>query len=201
MVTDSEASSRRPIWPWLIVVMLIVIGMWSTTPQPATDAGPDDFGADRAMAHIRAIAVEPHPMGTAANARVREYIVDQLLDLGIEVDRQTTTVPDYFGNLQPVDIVNIIARIPGTTGERAVALIGHYDTVPTTPGANDNTAAVAAIIETARALVTGPPLQNDILLIFTDAEEPAPRHAGRRIESGAATEIGIACHRLVTHSS
>ena len=57
----------------------------------------------------------------------------------------------------------------------AVALVAHFDSDPTTPGANDDAAGVAAILETARVLLSGPPLRNDVILLFTDGEEPAPR--------------------------
>jgi len=50
-------------------------------------------------------------------------------------------------------------------------LAAHYDSVPTGPGANDDGTAVAALLETARALTSGPPLRNDVILMFTDGEE------------------------------
>ena len=54
---------------------------------------------------------------------------------------------------------------------KPLALAGHYDTVPTTPGAGDDTSALATMLETARALVAAPILRNDVILIFTDEEE------------------------------
>lgn len=54
--------------------------------------------------------------------------------------------------------------------------MGHCDTVPASPGANDDAAAVAAVLETARALLAGHRLRNDVILLFTDGEEPAPRY-------------------------
>lgn len=90
-------------------------------------------------------------------------------------------------------MVNIIGRIPGTDSTAAVALMAHYDTVPTTPGANDNTTAVAALLETGRAILAGPPLRNDILLLFTDGEEPAPRYGATAFvaHNPAFRDIGI----------
>jgi hypothetical protein len=114
-------------------------------------------------------------MGSAEIDRVRSYLVAELEELGLEIDLQTSSAPDFFGDGGPVDIVNIIAWIPGTANTRAVVLIAHYDTEDTTTGANDNSAAVAALLETARALRSGPPLANDIVFLFTDAEEPAGR--------------------------
>ncbi len=40
------------------------------------------------------------------------------------------------------------------------------------PRPADDASGVAAILETARALKAGPPLRNDVILLFTDGEEP-----------------------------
>ena len=59
-------------------------------------------------------------------------------------------------------------------------LAGHYDTVPVSPGANDDSSAIAILLETARALLSSPPLQNNVILLFTDAEEPGQFRYGAR---------------------
>jgi hypothetical protein len=77
-----------------------------------------------------------------------------------------------------------MARIPGAGAPhqpaRAVALVCHHDSVPTGPGAGDDGAAVAALLETARALKTGPALRNDVILLFTDGEEAPDGLPGAR---------------------
>ena len=50
-------------------------------------------------------------------------------------------------------------------------LVAHYDTVPASPGAADNGSAVVAILETLRALKSSQPLRNDVIALFSDAEE------------------------------
>ncbi len=95
-------------------------------------------------------------MGTAENAGVRSYLVDELAVLGLRPELQTITVPDYFGAPgATVEVVNVMARIPGTVGAKAVAVMAHYDSVPTTPGANDDAAGVAAVLEVGRVIVGG----------------------------------------------
>jgi hypothetical protein len=59
----------------------------------------------------------------------------------------------------------------GTDGRKALMLAAHYDTVARSPGANDDSASVAAILETVRALKVGPQLKNDLIILFTDGEE------------------------------
>lgn len=66
---------------------------------------------------------------------------------------------------------NLIAERPGTTkGAGLVVVIAHLDTVRDSPGANDNTASVAGLVELAR-LLTPSPARFDVLLAATDMEE------------------------------
>jgi hypothetical protein len=141
------------------------------------DAPVGEFSAERAMTHVREIAAEPHPMGSAANARVGSYIAVELAGLGLEVRTQPLRVADYFGAPgDTVEIVNVAARLRGTASTGTIVLMAHYDSVPTTPGANDNAAGVAALLEAARALTRREPLRNDVIVLATDGEEPAPRY-------------------------
>jgi hypothetical protein len=66
---------------------------------------------------------------------------------------------------------NVVARFPGTDSAGALLLCAHYDSVPSSPGAGDNGAAVAALVEVARLLRPRLPLRNDLILLFTDGEE------------------------------
>nr|WP_254360868.1 M20/M25/M40 family metallo-hydrolase [Corallococcus exiguus] len=66
---------------------------------------------------------------------------------------------------------NVLAHVKGQDSRGVIAIVAHYDSVPTSPGASDDGAGVAAMLETLRALRTGPPLRNDVLFLFTDAEE------------------------------
>src|SRR5256712_1156451 len=53
--------------------------------------------------------------------------------------------------------VNVIAFKPGTISPQEVLVVGaHLDTVPPSPGANDNASGVAAVLEVARLLAEVP---------------------------------------------
>ncbi|GAB4568002.1 MAG: hypothetical protein Tsb0020_21000 [Haliangiales bacterium] len=81
-------------------------------------------------------------------------------------------VRESWGNPFPgATLHNVIARLPGTEGTHAVLIMGHYDSIPTGPGASDNGAAVAAMLETMRALRATEPLRNEVVFLFTDGEE------------------------------
>ena len=170
---------RRPLQPELValllvalVIVLVIYGQ--RQPQPLSVAAPlDVFAAGRAKELLKKIAEKPHPVGTAAHDAVRDYVLQQLTAMGLEAQVQkTTSINAKLGNPVTAGTVeNVIARIPGTVNHHAVLVVAHYDSVPTGPGASDDGSAVAAILETVRALRTGPPLKNDLIVLFTDAEE------------------------------
>ena len=121
------------------------------------------------------VAAQPHPIGAPANAAVRDYLLSEIAKLGLEGQVQRTTVSELSplsGDAQVTPVENVVVRLPGTAGTgKAVLLTGHYDSVPTTPGAGDCGSCVAAVLETLRAVKAGPPLQNDVIFLFTDGEE------------------------------
>ena len=70
--------------------------------------------------------------------------------------------------------VNIITRIPGTSSNKSLLLMSHYDSAPHTAsyGASDAGSGVVTVLEAVRAyLATGQKPKNDIIILFTDAEE------------------------------
>ncbi|HSG85146.1 MAG TPA: M28 family peptidase [Candidatus Limnocylindrales bacterium] len=179
MVDRGPSHWRAARWALAILGVAGIIAVVPPLPLGApTEGGPDVFSAARAIELIERIAVEPRPIGSAANERARATIVDELERLGLEPELQASEASDWFGlaDGSPVPVVNVLARIPGTASTGGVALVGHHDTVPTTTGANDDAAAVAVILEAARAIMAGPALRNDVILVLTDGEEPAPRY-------------------------
>ncbi|NPC53375.1 M20/M25/M40 family metallo-hydrolase, partial [Corallococcus exiguus] len=143
------------------------------TALPAT-APPEVFSAGRAREHLARIAARPHPVGSQAHREVREYLVDTVRGLGVTPEVQATAAihPDMEENSIPgATVHNVLAHVKGQDSRGVIAIVAHYDSVPTSPGASDDGAGVAAMLETLRALRTGPPLRNDVLFLFTDAEE------------------------------
>ncbi|RKG51198.1 M20/M25/M40 family metallo-hydrolase [Corallococcus sp. AB011P] len=137
-------------------------------------APPEVFSAGRAREHLARIAARPHPVGSQAHREVREYLVDTVRGLGVTPEVQATAAihPDMEENSIPgATVHNVLAHVKGQDSRGLIAIVAHYDSVPTSPGASDDGAGVAAMLETLRALRTGPPLRNDVLFLFTDAEE------------------------------
>ena len=123
------------------------------------------------MVYLENFAQKPHPIGTAEHDRVRDYLVAELAKLGVspETHRATGVTPRYqvAGSVE-----NVVVRLKGASGAKDAAMLAaHYDSVPAGPGAADDGAGVAALLETLRALRSGPALKNDVIFLLTDGEE------------------------------
>lgn len=141
------------------------------------DAPASEFSSGRAMKHLGVIAQRPHPMGSIESENVRNYLINELASLGMTPEVQRTTVVSHWAKqrgftlVPAATVINVLARMKGIDNTKALLLVAHYDSVPTAPGASDDGAAVAAILETLRALKAGPSLKNDVICLFTDGEE------------------------------
>jgi hypothetical protein len=142
--------------------------------RPPAAAGADapltDFSAMRAAVDVAAIAQRPHPVSSADHARVRDYVVRRLRELGVEPRLQETTGV-FARDGVAGRVSNIVARLKGSASTRAILLATHYDSVPSGPGAGDDASGVAVLLETLRALRDGPALANDVIFLITDGEE------------------------------
>lgn len=161
-----------PLLGLLLVAGLAVWLVQPPRPVPAT-APATEFSAYRARPDVVALASQPHPLGSAANAQVRDYLLSRCRELGLAPGVQDLSlVVNEQGPLLAGRVQNVVARLPGRQpGGKAVLVLAHYDSQPHTPGAGDDAAGVAAMLETIRALRAGPALQNDVIWLFTDGEE------------------------------
>ncbi len=171
-------TSRRALVPATGLLLAAVVGAWvvaaSTPPDPIPASAPADrFSAERASTELLDLARSPRPVGSAAHASAREYLLSALQGLGLEpqVQEARMVVRREVDRFVVVRVRNVLARLSGRDSTGAVALVAHYDSKPNTPGAGDAMAGVAAILETLRVLAAGPPLDNDLIVLFTDAEE------------------------------
>jgi hypothetical protein len=173
--SERVANAAIALLTVLIITGATLYGALPTgLPDPVSaSAQPAEFSSGRALEHVRAIAREPHPMSSPENAAARDYLIQELTALGLEPEVQEATAANFiFGGLVAGTPKNVLARLEGRSdGGKAFLLVAHYDSVPTGPGASDDGAGVAAMLETLRALKAGPPLKNDVILLFTDGEE------------------------------
>jgi MFS family permease len=160
-----------------MLIVLVLITILCIRQQLTPDVVPDtaaltEHSSQRAMAHLRQIARKPHPIGSAEHDLVCDYIIDTLTGMGVEVELQRTVVWRQRGSTAvAAGVDNIVARLRGSGDGSAILLDAHYDSVAMGPGAADDGAAVAVLLETLRAIQAAPPLSNDLILLINDAEE------------------------------
>ncbi|QLY31706.1 M20/M25/M40 family metallo-hydrolase [Nocardia huaxiensis] len=174
-----------------LLLVVVLATAWEQQPHGyRDDSAPGDvFSAARAYRTIEEIAQRPHAVGTAEHDRVRDHLVGELRKLGLETEIRSG-IGRWPESMKRAEVGigradNIVARIPGTAPTGTVYLAAHYDSVPSAPGANDDGAGVAAILETARVLresETG--LRNNVVLLLTDAEEPGLLGADAFVAAG-----------------
>ncbi len=157
----------------LISIICIVIIGFKSNKMPKVkghDTPLTEFSAIRAMQHIKCISEKPHPTGSKEIENVRRYIISQLDTLGYSPILQKEMI-FVEKSQRACNIVNIIVRIPGSQNTKSVVVMGHYDSVDYSFGASDDGSAVGAMLETLRILKHEKQHKNDIIFVFTDAEE------------------------------
>lgn len=114
---------------------------------------------DKIAGEIGPRSEEVHPEALAATA---DYIQAQLESTGLKVERQTYK--------SPREVSNLIATREGKDPKKVLIIGAHYDSVPSTPGADDNASGVAAMIEIARLVQA--PLDVTVRYVAFVNEEP-----------------------------
>ncbi len=189
-MTFRMADQLKPLriaFAGLLAIELLVC-WWYQGPRPVLDGSLSEnaaasslaeFSAERAVSvHEELFPAKPHPAGTVENLIVRDRLVDLLRNLGWTVEVQTTVVESDA----KVVLHNVLAHHPRLAEQkgRPLVLATHYDSCRTGPGAGDAGGCVAAVIESARALLdksaaaaaeTTSPLRRPVYLLFTDGEE------------------------------
>lgn len=100
--------------------------------------------------------------------RSAQYIAAQFAELGYAVNQQR-----YRSERDAAEYSNLEVEIEGSQAADEIVLIGaHYDTVPGSPGADDNASGIAALLEIARALKNENLGKTLRLVAFVNEEEP-----------------------------
>ena len=162
----------------IIGLLLLVAAGWYgyaflTQPEPTATSGTLTFDGIRAYSDVQTqVALGPRIPGSQGHAQVLEWIRDELVKAGWQVEIQAS---EALGH----PIKNIVAKRNAASPE--IILGAHYDTrmyadqdpnpennLKPVPGANDGASGVAVLLELARTL---PQETVNLWLVFFDAED------------------------------
>ncbi|MBI5497862.1 MAG: M28 family peptidase [Deltaproteobacteria bacterium] len=162
------------IWAWLLggAVLVVATGglvlAWMVQPLPFRPPPhaitPVDQG--RLRATVRTLCTTYHPrshLHVGNLWRIAHHLQAQLAAAGCRVEEQRYGVDRR-------DYVNVRAHLGPPSGRRIV-VGAHYDACGDTPGADDNASGVAALVELAVLLGSGP-LACHVELVAWTLEEP-----------------------------
>ena len=158
---------------FIILILGAYWGFYDQKPVSVKKAKSEiEFSVDKALAHLKNISKEVHHVGTEGHKEVQTYLVNELQKLGLEASIQKQTVVNEKW-VVGTTIENILARIEGTENGKALLLLSHYDSNPNIAiGASDAGSGIVTILESVRAfLAKGERPKNDIIILFSDAEE------------------------------
>ena len=179
----------------LFISGLIVLLFYRMMPQDYSrnSASLTEFSTERALKHVKKIAQRPHFVGSENHPEVKNYLVKELEKLGLDVQIQQSAILSKWHNL--VETENIIARIKGSNSKKSLLLLSHYDSAPHTKslGASDDANGLAVILEGIRTFLQQKQThQNDIIILFSDAEEVGLNGAYAFVtEHPWAKEVGL----------
>jgi len=139
-----------------------------TGPLPALTDQEDEL-RQRLWAHVHKLAGEigernmarPEALDAAA-----DYIVESFAKIGYQAAAQEFKVGGTM-------VKNIQAELRGNAHPDNFIVVGaHYDSVPGSPGANDNATGVAAVLESARLLAAAKLDRSVRFVCFVNEEPP-----------------------------
>jgi Zn-dependent M28 family amino/carboxypeptidase len=162
---------------WAVVLAIILAGSRFMTDMPGSSSPgplPPLTGAER-LIHDE---LERHVEALAGRIGERNVWRPEALAAAAGYIRQTLEEAGYAVSVQSfasrgVSVGNLEVVLPGHGKAEEIIVVGaHYDSVPGSPGANDNASGVAALLELAR-LFAGTTLPRSVRFVaFANEEAP-----------------------------
>src|SRR5690348_13205153 len=133
----------------------------------ADSLDPADL-TQRVRQHVEALAQRPRTPGSPEHNQAAAYIRSHLEQAGLILEEARFSEAGFTGR-------NLLARGYSQRADLPLFIVGaHYDSIPGTPGADDNATGVAALLELARWI--GPRLSSankpscQLMLVAYDLE-------------------------------
>ena len=157
----------------LTIVAVIFWAFYSLMPQTIDKSEKlSEFSTARALKIVKKISEKPHFVTSNNHENVANYLVSELKKLGLKTSFQEGFTLTEWGNLAYSK--NIIATIKGSDSSKSLLIMSHYDSAPHSfsHGASDDATGIATILEGTRAFLnSNQKHKNDIVILFSDAEE------------------------------
>lgn len=169
-----DKKSYYSIFSVLVLFVAVFYSFYSLVPHTISDESTEKtkFSTIRAMRHIENMTEKYHFVGTPYHKTVREYIISELVKLGLEPEVQEQFALNSKWRGATIN-KNIVARIKGKKQGKILMVLSHYDSAPfASKGASDDAVGVAVILEGIRSILESDikPV-NDIIVLITDGEE------------------------------
>ena len=140
----------------------------------------DPNTAIRIVKTLSADAYEGRAVGSQGGAKARDFLKSEIKKLDVFTsfsEQNFSFIPDGKTDNEPIQGVNLVGRISGTTKKEGPILLitAHYDHLGTLNnkiynGADDNASGSGALFTIAQSFQSTPP-QNDVFIIWLDGEE------------------------------
>ncbi|MEX0326495.1 MAG: M28 family peptidase [Puniceicoccaceae bacterium] len=182
-----------PVLAAHLFLVLQVVGMPGKSfqgPAPEPDPGLLE-AAGRLRLDVEALAYDRSIYDPSGLAEASRWVEEAFRRLGFNPSRQDyildaeairrsidahSSVGVRYGRyeIENQKVTNFWVRIPGSADPDALLVVGaHYDTVAGSPGAYDNAAGIACLLEIGRNLLEAGPEVSVLLVAFTCEEHPA----------------------------
>jgi len=126
---------------FLVLLLFILVG------DEKVPKMMENITIEQLRGHVQSIHFDRNPKDRYRELeQVAEYIHRNFESYGLQVTRESF-------QWEGVEVCNIIAEKKGEISPEKVIILGaHYDSVPGSPGADDNASAVAVLLEVARTV-------------------------------------------------
>lgn len=174
-------------------------------PRWRLSADAEQRLTERLKSHVDVLAglIGPRHLGKPkALDAAATYIERQFAEIGDTVARQSYPVAS-------AEAANLVVERQGSHAPDQVVVVGaHYDTIPTTPGADDNASAVAMLIEVARLMALNPMRRTLRFVGFPCEEQPhfysntmGSQQYARGCRARGDRVVGMICLEMVGYYS
>ena len=104
---------------------------------------------------------------------VSRWIISEFYQIGLDVTPQVFNIPGHQPERTGMNIIGTLKNSAKSSIAKHIIIGAHYDTVPGSPGADDNASGIAALLECARVLQKSN-IDKKVTFVAFDAEEVQP---------------------------